>query len=126
MPQTTIRVFRAAAGDVPIQDWLDELEDDNPRVHAKCLQRILALSQLGSELRRPLADILRDGVHELRAKVGRVNYRMLYFFCGANVACLSHGFTKEGKVPENEIDVAVQRKRLVESNEEKFTADWEL
>jgi hypothetical protein len=34
----------------------------------------------GHELRRPYADYLRAGVHELRARVGRVNYRILYFF----------------------------------------------
>ena len=39
-------------------------------------------------------DLLRNGIYELRAKVGTVNYRVLYFFCGSNVACLSHGLTK--------------------------------
>jgi hypothetical protein len=126
MPQTEIRLFRTAAGFVPLEEWLDELEPREPKAYAKCLQRILQLEQFGNELRRPAADTLRDGIRELRAKAGRVNYRILYFFCGANVACLSHGFTKEGKVPDNEIDLAVARKVLADEDRDKFTADWEV
>jgi phage-related protein len=99
MPQTTIRVFREANGTVPLEEWLKKLEEFEPRAHAKCLQRILLLSRLGNELRRPLADMLRDGIRELRAKKGRVNYRILYFFHGSHCVCLSHGFTKEGEIP---------------------------
>jgi hypothetical protein len=93
--------------------------------YAKCLQRVLQLAQLGHELRRPLADTLRDGIHELRAKRGRVQYRILYFFHGRNVAVLSHGLTKEGTVPVAEIDKAAARKARVEQNPDKHTAELE-
>lgn len=126
MPQTEVRVFRNSAERNPLQDWLDVLEEGEPRAYVKCLQKILMLEQLGYELRRPNADTLRDGVRELRTKVGRVNYRVLYFFCGSNVACLSHGFTKEGEVPDAEIDLAVKRKELVERNLDRYTAEWEV
>jgi len=43
---------------------------------------------------------------------------------GSNVACLSHGFTKESKVPDAQIDLAVRRKLLVESDPDKYTAEW--
>src|SRR4051794_30894553 len=114
MPQTEIRVFQTSKKAVPLVEWLEGLEAREPRAYVKCLQRILQLASLGREMRRPLADYLRDGVFELRAEVGTVNYRILYFFCGRNVVCLSHGFTKEGKVPDAEIDTAVKRKKLVE------------
>jgi hypothetical protein len=125
MPRTLIRVFRAPDGTDPLVDWLNDLEEREPRAFAKCIQRILLLSTLGSELRRPHADLLRDGIHELRAKVGRVNYRMLYFFCGSNEACLTHGFTKEGTVPNSEIEFGLKAKRLVERDLAKYTAEWE-
>jgi len=83
------------------------------------------LESLGSELRRPHADALRDGIRELRAKAGTVNYRILYFFCGSNIVCLSHGFTKEAKIPPAEIDTALRRKKLVESDLDTYTAEWE-
>jgi phage-related protein len=125
MPQTVIRLFRDVDGTIPLQEWLDDLEETEPRAYRKCLARILELAQFGYEMRRPNADTLRDGIHELRAKVGTVNYRILYFFMGANVACLSHGFTKESEIPDTEINRAVKRKRLVESDPDRYTAEWE-
>jgi hypothetical protein len=126
MPETEIRVYRDAGGNIPFKVWLDELKETEPRAYAKCLERILNLAQMGNQLRRPLADVLRDGIYELRSKVGKVNYRILYFFCGKNMACLSHGLTKEGAVPEGEIDSAVRRKNWVNKNLDKFTVEWEV
>ncbi|MFL5245819.1 MAG: type II toxin-antitoxin system RelE/ParE family toxin [Gemmataceae bacterium] len=125
MPLTVVQVFRDEDGSVPLIEWLDDLQTTEPRAFSKCLDMILRLEQLGNELRRPLADMLRDGIYELRAKVGRVNYRILYFFSGSNVCCLSHGFSKEKNVPSSQIDLAVRRKRLVQTNRTKYTAQWE-
>ena len=54
-------------------------------------------------MRRPLADSLREDIYELRVRKGRLNYRILYFFHGRNVAILGHGLTKEDKVPKADI-----------------------
>jgi hypothetical protein len=63
----------------------------------------------GFELRRPLADLLRDGIHELRAKRRGINYRMLYFFHGRQAIVVSHGFVKQrSRVPESEIRRAIE------------------
>ncbi len=126
MPPTAIRVFRTRLGPVPLLDWLVKLQRLEARAYRKSLQRILLLASLGNELRRPLADLLQDGIYELRIKVGRVNYRILYFFCGPNIACLSHGLAKEGAVPASEIETAIQRKRFVLSNLDRYTAEWEM
>lgn len=107
-------------------DWLAEILIAEPRAYQKSLQRILLLASLGSELRRPLADLLQDGIYELRIKVGRVNYRILYFFCGSNIACLSHGLTKGGVVPAGDIETAMERKKLVLGNLDRYTAVWEI
>lgn len=125
MPQTVIRVYRQLNGETPVTEWLDGLEENEPRAYRKCLQRILLLADKGHELRRPIADHLRDGIYELRTKVGRVNYRIFYFFCGPNMACLSHGITKEGEIPHEEIDRALTRKNLVKRNLDRHTAEWE-
>jgi phage-related protein len=71
---------------------------------------------LGYELRRPLADILRNGIYELRIRKGRVNYRILYFFHGRNLAILGHALTKEDKVPKADIERAIRRKKAFEEN----------
>jgi hypothetical protein len=126
MPQTELLVFRNESRAVPLTEWLDDLEKTEPKAYVACLERIQQLERPGYELRRPVADSLRDGIHELRAKRGRVQYRILYFFHGKNVACMTHGFTKEGVVPDTEMARAVHAKELVESNQDRYTVEWEL
>jgi phage-related protein len=125
MPHTVVRVFQEVDEIIPVEDWLDKLKTDKPKAYPKCLARILRLEQAGNELRRPEADFLRDGIYELRSKVGTVNYRIAYFFYAANSACLSHGFTKEGKVPDAEIDLAIKRKKLVMQDPDRYAAEWD-
>ena len=119
MAQTEVFFFREPKDDsVPLLEWLDGLP---MKVQTKCTERIDRLGELGHELRRPEADFLRDGIHELRASYQGVHYRMLYFFAGKAVVVLSHGLTKEREVPPREIDQAVERKQMVEADFEKFT-----
>jgi len=82
----------------------------NPKAYAKCVVRVHRLAELGHELRRPEADLLRDGIYELRARLGTINYRILYFFHGRNVAVLAHAITKENEMPVVEIKRAGERK----------------
>jgi hypothetical protein len=69
---------------------------------------------MGFQLRRPEADYLENGIYELRAKLGHVNYRVLYFFHGNVAAVLSSGFTKEDKIPRAELKRALERKAKFE------------
>lgn len=80
MPVTDVIYFRELDGSVPVLDWLRELAHHDRRVAAKCVAQIDVLRQFGNELRRPTADYLRDGVYELRVRVGRSQHRILYFF----------------------------------------------
>ena len=72
-------------------------------------------------MRRPEADLLRDGIYELRVSLGGVHHRILYFFHGAVAAVVSHGFVKERVVPSKEIDHALDRKKRFEANPAKHT-----
>jgi phage-related protein len=101
---------------VPVRDWLLELRQRNRRAFAKCAVRLRRLAEFGYELRRPEADMLRGGIYELRIREGRVNYRILYFFHGQNVAILAHALTKEAAVPKAEIERALRRKATFEAN----------
>jgi hypothetical protein len=100
MPQTDVFFFQEREGNVPVLDWVMELRAKDERAFRKCFGLIELLRQFGSELRRPRADYLRDGVYELRTKVGNVNYRILYGFVGKDVALLACGLTKEITVPD--------------------------
>ena len=113
MPRTKVVLYQEADGTVPLLTWLDRLPD---KAKDKCTVALGRLVELGHELRRPEADLLRDGIYELRVRLRRVNYRMLYFFHGNVAAVVSHGLVKEDRVPPKEIDWALQRKRSFEAN----------
>jgi phage-related protein len=75
----------------------------------------------GTNCGRPEADYLRYGIYELRASYQGVHYRVLYFFAGKAVVVLSHGTTKEDRVPNREIDRAIERKEQVGRDFERYT-----
>ena len=125
MPQTRVVFFRDAVGASEVLEWLADLKKGNRKAFAKCMARVERLKALGHELRRPEADLLRDGIYELRIGLGTINYRLLYFFHDRQVAVLAHGLTKEAQVPATEINRAVARKRLFESNPEKHSHETE-
>ena len=104
---------------MPLLLWLDELNHKNRRALDACMARIKLLAVRGHELRRPHADMLRDGIYELRTKVGRVNYRLLYFFHGREIAIVAHGLTKEQEVPAADIDRAIERRKRYEKDPTK-------
>src|ERR1700693_2077435 len=110
MPRTNVVLYRDRTGEVPVLEWLAEVRRTNPQAYETCVAAIERLAAFGHELRRPLADLLRDGIHELRIRRGRVNYRILYFFHGRGLAILGHAITKEDKVPLAEIDRCIRRK----------------
>jgi phage-related protein len=86
------------------------------------MARVNRLAEAGYELRRPEADILQDGIYELRAKQGHVQYRLLYFFHGRNVAVLAHSIFKHGAaVPKVDIERASLRKTQFEANAQRHT-----
>lgn len=124
MPESTIYVYRDSAGRQPFLKWLDELHQKNSKAYERCVFLLEQLAAFGHELRRPTADYLRDGVYELRVRHRHVNYRILYGFVGKDVVLISHGFTKEKKVPAREIDIAASRLDEYEQAPERHTA-WE-
>jgi hypothetical protein len=123
MPATQVHFYREEDGHVPVREWLAGLFDRDEKAAANCVAVIRRLAEMGHELRRPQADYLRDGIFELRAKRGRVNYRILYFFHGRNVALLAHALTKEDKVPKADIERAIIRKQRYESDPKSHTAE---
>ena len=118
MPETKVVFYCEDDGSAPLLDWLDTLP---AKALAKCRVRIERLRELGHELRRPEADLLRDGIYELRVGLGGMNYRMLYFFHGNVAALLAHGLSKERQVPPKEIDKAVERKARFDAAPKRHT-----
>jgi hypothetical protein len=117
----SVLFYRAADDTAPVLEWLSQLRQRDRRAYAKCVARIQRLAEQGHRLRRPESDYLRDGIHELRVRMGSVNYRILYFFAGREVAVLAHALTKEAEVPAGEIDRAIRRKSAFEEKPDAHT-----
>jgi hypothetical protein len=119
MPRTQLRFYRDDDGSVPVLDWLTDLAERNPKAYSKCVYLLDLLRDFGSELRRPRADYLRDGIYELRTQVSGVNHRILYGYVGKDVALLAVGLVKERTIPAKSIDLAMSRVAKYKSNPKK-------
>jgi phage-related protein len=96
-------------GDTPVKKYLTFL---SAKARTKVMAFIALLEKKGPTLKRPYADILRDGIRELRIHHSSNQYRILYFFILRNKIILTHGFTKKtDKVPEHKIDSAIRIKK---------------
>ena len=118
MPYTPVVLYQDEQGTVPLLEWFRDLP---PKAIVKCRLKIERLQELGHELRRPEADYLRDGIHELRTSLQGRQYRILYFFHQGIAAVVSHGVSKERRVPPKEIERAIARKKEFEQNPKRYT-----
>ena len=82
-------------------DFVESQKNSNK---AKLLSWFSILEEKGPLLPRPYADILDDGIHELRIKLSGKQVRILYFFCYKDFIILTNSFNKKtNKVPKKEI-----------------------
>jgi phage-related protein len=96
--------YDKADGTSPVKDYIDAL---SLKERAKTLAFIGLLETNGPNLPRPYADLLKDGIHELRIKLTGTQVRILYFFCYQNIIVLTNVFEKHtSAVPESEITLA--------------------
>jgi phage-related protein len=101
----------------------DFIESRSEREKAKILAWLDLLETQGPQLPRPYADLLEDGIHELRVRLSGENIRMLYFFCFKDYIILSNCFDKTtGKVPRRELETARKNRRdfLLRYNEKNI------
>lgn len=90
----------------PIREFID---NQNKQNQAKILSFFSLLEERGPTLPRPYADLLQEGIHELRIKLQGKQTRVLYFFCFKSFIILTHAFLKTtGKVPTGEIKKAMK------------------
>ena len=107
MAKTEVVIYQEKEGDVPLLEWLDNL---TPKVQDKCIARVELLAEYGHALKRPHCDYLENDIYELRSRHGNINYRILYAFVGRSIVLLSHGCTKEKRVPKAEINRAIRNR----------------
>lgn len=96
--------YESLEGRCPIKNFIDSRKE---RDQAKIFSWLSLLEQHGPMLPRPYADLLTDGIHELRITLSGERIRILYFFCFKDFIVLTHAFTKyTSKVPHSEIKKA--------------------
>jgi phage-related protein len=116
-------------GTLPVKEYIDDLP---LRERAKTMAFISLLEDKGPNLPRPYADILEDGIHELRIKLTGTQVRILYFFCFRNTMILTNAFDKHtGSVPKFEIKLAKDRRtdflaRFTKSDDIRGNTDEKL
>src|ERR1035437_4750350 len=92
-------------GRCPVQEFIESRSIEN---QAKILSQISYLKDMGPNLPRPYADLLKDGIHELRIKLSGNQVRLMYFFCYERYIVLPHSFIHHSDaVPEKEIIRAI-------------------
>ncbi len=96
--------YETPEGKCSVREFIDSRKG---RDQAKIFALISALQDRGPTLPRPYADLLEDGIHELRIRLSGDQFRVLYFFCFRRFIVLTHVFAKvTAKVPRAEIQKA--------------------
>ncbi len=87
------------------QCFVQEFIDSRTRAEqAKVMALLSVLEEKGPDLPRPCADLLQEGIHELRVRLSGQQVRILYFFCYRSYIVLTHAFAKRSaRVPSREI-----------------------
>ena len=96
--------YETVKKECPVEDFINSRSIKN---RAKILNWLEQLEAQGPNLPRPYADLLEDGIHELRIKLSGEQIRIIYFFCYGEFIILTHAFRKNTyKVPKTEIEKA--------------------
>jgi len=106
----------------PVTEFINQ---SLPKHQVKMLRLLSLLEEQGPTLPRPYADILYDGIHELRFTLSREKVRVLYFFCYQKFIVLYYVFFKNTqKVPEKFIKKVIDyREEFLDRASEKTLED---
>lgn len=103
-----IDFYREDDGTFPVRAWLEGIPED---VRGKVIARIDLLKDGGPALDYPYTSQIEGRLRELRLRMGKARYRVLYFFDEHRMAILLHGFTKNSAAVE-EADKRIGNRRM--------------
>lgn len=108
-PKLDVRFYRLQSGTEPVREWLKSLPKAVKVEIGSDIQKI----QWRWPVSKPLVDTLGGGLFEVRTKVDRVQYRVLFCIKDSTMLLL-HGFVKKVRSAQDEIAVGRERKKDVE------------
>ena len=104
-----IKFYKTLSGKSPIEDFLDSLSSKDAQKVVWVLRLIEEVESVSTKFYKQLSN--SDGIIEVRAQIGKNNFRLLGFEHRDTFVILTNGFKKKDqKVPRSEILLAQQRK----------------
>lgn len=111
--------YQTAKGRIPVWEFLEQLERDNPKLQVKVLRNIELLEKRGVRLSHPFVKAVGDGLFELRSQFSSNISRIFYFFVAGEKIVLTNGFVKKTpKIPSSELEKAKRYKKDYEEKNE--------
>lgn len=103
-----IEFYESPNGKYPVAEFIDSLE---VKPQARIAQTLDLLEEFGIELGMPYTKYLEKQLWELRIRVERNRYRIIYFLHTEKTFILLHGFTKKtSAVSRADIETAKNRR----------------
>ena len=107
--------YRTAAGAEPVRAWLKSLSRDDKRIVGQDIATVEFGWPVGMPHCRSLAP--RRGLWEVRSSLTGSRIGRVLFFIHEGQIVLLHGFIKKTQqTPDQELDLAVKRKKEVEND----------
>ena len=104
------RFYISQTGRSPVREWILELSSDDRQTVGKDIQKV----EFGWPIGRPYCAPLGHGLWEVRSNLDSNRIARVIFCMGDGHMVLLHGFIKKTrKTPQQDIDLALKRKREV-------------
>ena len=104
-----IKFYKLPSGKSPIEDFLDSLSSKEAQKVVWVLNLIEDMETVSTKFYKQLSNC--NGIIEVRAQIGKNNFRLLGFENKGTLVILTNGFKKKDqKVPKSEISLAQKRK----------------
>jgi phage-related protein len=104
----TIEYYQTGNGKYPVEEFTDSLEKKS---QARIARTLDLLEEFGIDLGMPYTKYLEKHLWELRIRLGRNRYRIIYFLATGKTFILLHGFSKKTDVvPRADLEIATNRR----------------
>lgn len=107
------RFFQSEQGNEPVREWLRLLPVEAKKEIGADIERV----QWQWPVSMPLVDGLGGSLYEVRTRVGRMQYRVLFCIVGDTMVLL-HGFVKKARTMPDEIALGRKRQRQAQQEDD--------
>ncbi len=113
MKKLTVYFYRNLAHKEPVREWLLTLNREDCKIIGADIKTV----EFGWPIGLPVCKPLGKGLYEVRSNLKDTIARVIFCIEG-NMMVLLHGFIKKSqKIPTQEIEIALKRKKEVLKNE---------